>query len=514
MKATKVVVKKMNIEKEQGELLVSFVYRNGNNGVSTEKFFNRFIETIEKYEEFSGKTGQSILMYAPFPDVGVELQFKRLLLVGLGEIKASAEEHELYELLRAAGGSIAQQCRKSKIERLSLQLPNNSTVNNVTAAQYLTEGLLLGSYQFLKYKKEQEEEEKYAGLKKIEILVHSNISKTREGVARGVHASTAACAARDMANEPGNGWTPSHFAQYAKKLAKKHDLACTVLNKSEMVKLGFGGLLAVNQGSTEKPKCVILDYVPEESTDTILLVGKGLTFDSGGISIKPAQGMMDMKYDMCGGAAVLAAMDAIASERPGVRVVAIIPSTDNMNGGGALKPGDVITHYGGVTSEIENTDAEGRLILADAIAYGIEQFKPSCVIDLATLTGAIVIALGHHYSGLMSNNNKLAEKLIEAGQIAAEPLWRMPLGKMYVKQIKSQVADIKNTGGRPGGAITAAEYLHRFVGDTPWAHLDIAGTAWDFTEKPYIPKGPSGFGTRTLVELVRSWESGVLSEKK
>jgi leucyl aminopeptidase len=314
-----------------------------------------------------------------------------------------------------------------------------------------------------------------------------------------------------MANEPGNCWTPRHFAQYAEKAAKELKLKCTVLEKSHMTQLGMGGILAVNKGSEEAPKVVILEYNPGKNADTILLVGKGLTFDSGGISLKPAQGMMDMKYDMCGGAAVLSAMEAIAREKAGVRVVAIIPSTDNMAGGGAIKPGDVITHYGGITSEIENTDAEGRLILADALAYGIEKYQPACVIDLATLTGAVIIALGHHYSGLMSNNDRLADRIIEAGKLCGEPLWRLPLGEMYVKQLKSQVADIKNTGGRPAGSITAAEYLHKFVGEVPWAHLDIAGTAWDFTEKSYIPKGPSGVGVRTLIELLRRWENGILA---
>jgi len=217
--------------------------------------------------------------------------------------------------------------------------------------------------------------------------------------------------------------------------------------------------------------------------------------------------MMDMKYDMCGGAAVLASMDAIAKEKPNVGVVAIIPSTDNMSGSDALKPGDIITHYGGITSEVENTDAEGRLILADSLAYGIEQYNPSCVIDLATLTGAVIIALGHHHTGVLSNNDSLVKQLIDAGTKCGEPLWRLPLGREYSKQIESRVADIKNTGGKSAGTITAAAYLQKFVGEVPWAHLDIAGTAWNFTEKTYIPKGPSGTGVRTLVEFVKCWKN-------
>jgi len=281
----------------------------------------------------------------------------------------------------------------------------------------------------------------------------------------------------------------------------------TILEKEDMQRLGMGGIIAVSKGSTEPPKMVILEYRPAQAAETILLVGKGLTFDSGGVSLKPAAGMQDMKYDMCGGAAVLTAMQVIGEERPDVGVVALVPATENMSGGAAVKPGDIIVHYGGVTSEIVNTDAEGRLILADALAYGIEKFHPCCVIDLATLTGAVIIALGHHYTGILGNNDELAERIREAGRCSGEPMWRLPLGPEYSKQIESEVADIKNTGGKPAGTITAAAYLQKFVGEVPWVHLDIAGTAWEFTEKSYIPKGPSGIGTRSLIQLIRNWSA-------
>ena len=427
-------------------------------------------------------------------------------MLGLGDIGELSDRYEMFELLRTVGGIVANQCRKNKIENVGLCIPKIEGLDAAVVGENVIEGILLGAYQFLKYKKK--DDDTYPGLKKIEVFSSVDRTEIRKGVARGSNSALSACVARDMANEPGNCWTPTHFAQYAKKVAKELGLKCTILEKSHMTKLGMGGIIAVNKGSEEPPKFVILEYNPEQSSETVLLVGKGLTFDSGGISLKPGQGMMDMKYDMCGGAAVLSAIEAIAREKPRVRVVALIPSTDNMIGGGALKPGDIITHYGGITSEIENTDAEGRLILADALAYGIEKYQPSCVIDLATLTGAVIIALGHHYSGLMSNNDLLAERLVKAGKTCGEPLWRLPLGAMYAKQIKSKVADIKNTGGRPAGSITAAEYLHKFVGEVPWAHLDIAGTAWDFTEKTYIPKGPSGIGVRTLIELLRGWENG------
>ena len=277
--------------------------------------------------------------------------------------------------------------------------------------------------------------------------------------------------------------------------------------KGDMKRHGMGGILGVNQGSSLPPKMAIVEYVPpQKKHQTMLLVGKGLTFDSGGVSIKPAAGMEDMKYDMCGGAAVLSCMQAVGEIRPSKRVICIVPATENMVSGSAIKPGDIIHHYNGLSSEVVNTDAEGRLILADALAYGVKKYKPDCVIDLATLTGAVIIGLGHHHTGLLSNNDKLAKRLIEAGKESGEPVWRLPLNEDYSEQLKSEVADVKNIGGRPGGTITAAAYLEKFVDKTPWAHLDIAGTAWNFTKKSYIPKGPSGVGVRVLIELIRGWK--------
>ncbi|MGB3212617.1 MAG: leucyl aminopeptidase [Desulforhopalus sp.] len=508
MKTTKIVVSKKKVEEFAGELLVTFVALEPEGEMKGDLLFDTMLQSIQGFKEFTGQKEKYILLYRGFGQFDESLQCKRLMVLGLGETGASSDSNEIFELLRTAGGTIAGLCKANKIETAGINLPKIEGFDDADIAQCLTEGLLLGVYQFLKYKKK--EEDAYPGLKKIELFSKSNKSSVRRAVKEGHNSALSVYSARDMANEPGNCWTPKHFAQHAEKMAKELHLKCTILEKSHMKRLGMGGMVAVNKGSAEPPKFLILEYNPKKKTDTILLVGKGLTFDSGGVSLKPAQGMMDMKYDMCGGAAVLAAMETVAKEKPGVRVVAIVPSTDNMAGGGAVKPGDIITHYGGITSEIENTDAEGRLILADALAYGIEKFQPDCVIDLATLTGAVIIALGHHYTGLMSNNDTLAEKIIEAGQICGEPLWRLPLGEVYKKQIKSTVADIKNTGGRPAGSITAAEYLHQFVGEVPWAHLDIAGTAWDFTEKTYIPKGPSGVGVRTLIELLRRWEDGTI----
>jgi leucyl aminopeptidase len=511
MKSSKIVVSKKKINTYSGSLLVAFMAQNEEGTLVAGEMFQPLLDSLAQYPEFTGKKEEFILLYPPLGGLAELLACRRLLLIGLGKIHSVADAGEINESLRIAGGIVAGQCKAHKIDEVGIALPDVAGLNDEMVGEYLTEGILLGDYQFMRYKSKKKDDDSYAGIKKIELLADKNSAAVRKSVVKAGNSASAVCTARDMANEPGNGWTPAHFADYAKGLAERFDLKCTVLENSELKKLGMGGIVAVNQGSETPARLVILEYNPREKAETILLVGKGLTFDSGGISLKPAQGMMDMKYDMCGGAAVITVMEAVGRERPDIGVVAIVPATDNMAGGGAVKPGDIITHYGGITAEIENTDAEGRLILADALAYGIEKFQPDCVIDMATLTGAVVVALGHHYAGLLSNNNTLAERVVTAGRLCGEPFWRLPMGEMYYKQIKSQIADIKNTGGKHAGSITAAEYLHQFVGTVPWAHLDIAGTAWEFTEKSYIPKGPSGFGVRTLITLLRHWENGAFA---
>lgn len=501
MNLPKVIVSNKSASDFTGDMIVAFVSLDKKEKFVCNDTIRPILKQFKDTSDFKGKSEEQLLLYAPFMTGEEQLKAQRLFLLGLDKKSGKEKKADLYEELRIAGGNIASTAKKNKLSEIGICLPEIKGIDESVIARYLTEGIGLGAYTFTSYKKIDKDE--YTGLKKISIIDGVNQSVVRKQVQLGLNSVSAALAARNMANEPGNRWTPSHFAAFAEDLADKYSLKCRVIEKKEMADLGMGGILAVNQGSHEDPKFIILDYSPVKPEKTIMLVGKGLTFDSGGISIKPAQGMMDMKYDMCGGAAALSAMEAVAKEKPSVRVICLIPSTDNMSGGGAIKPGDVITHYSGVTSEIENTDAEGRLILADALAFGIEKYNPDYVVDLATLTGAVIIALGHHYTGLMSNNQTLAKALINAGSISGEPVWQLPLDKAFAKQIKSEVADIKNTGGRPGGSITAAEYLHTFVGDTPWAHLDIAGTAWDFTSKSYIPKGPSGTGVRTLIEYIR-----------
>jgi leucyl aminopeptidase len=458
-----------------------------------------------KLGDFKGDEKDALVVYQerhPHVNVG-----KRIAFIGTGIVAKKVAKEELREKMRSVGGTIAKLCRKIKAAKINLILPKLMMAQESDAVAGLTEGIILGDYVFEKYKTEKTKNEKFYGIKEVKLLVQNNLPLLRWSVSLAANAAFSACDARNMANEPGGIWIPESFASYARTLSKQYQLTCTVFEHKDLVKMGMGGILAVNRGSSTEPKLVVLAYQYSKTAGTILLVGKGLTFDSGGISIKPAAGMEDMKYDMCGGAAVLAAMRAVGVEKPECNVVAIVPATDNMSGSSALKPGDIIFHYNKMSSEVVNTDAEGRLILADALAYGIKEYEPDCVIDLATLTGAVIIGLGHHYSGVLSNNDTLVRKLLDAGTISGEPLWRLPLGPQYAKQIESKVADMKNAGGKAGGTITAAEYLHKFVGKTPWAHLDIAGTAWGFTEKSYINDGgPSGIGVRTLVEFIRNWK--------
>ncbi|UCD55961.1 MAG: leucyl aminopeptidase, partial [Candidatus Hydrogenedentota bacterium] len=299
--------------------------------------------------------------------------------------------------------------------------------------------------------------------------------------------------------------TPTALANRAKALSRKHGFRCTVLTPDRIKQLRMGAFLAVAQGSHQPPRLIVVEHKGGGTSKPLVLVGKAITFDSGGISLKPWEGMEEMKDDMSGGAAVLGAVCGAAMLKLPINLVGIIPSTENLPGGGAYKPGDVLRSMSGITIEVVSTDAEGRLILADALAYAA-RYKPATIIDLATLTGACVIALGHVNSGLMGNDEKLIGKMEAASRLTSEKVWRLPLDEDYAKQIKSDIADVKNVGGRPAGTITAAMFLKKFVKDIPWAHLDIAGTAWSKEARPYCPKGATGVGVRLLTQLARDWK--------
>ncbi len=505
MKPIQVTVSKGDETKFQGDVAVVFVYQNKNKKIILPEIGKTYLKTVAKLGDFEGKSGQAHLVYAQEHRELKKYGVSRICFVGGGDKDGKESTVQLAEKYRDLGGKVAQKAKGVKAESIAVFADTIDETEKELAVQTLAEGIIMGSYRFDKYKKPDAEKVEKE-LQKLKFYGQDHFAQIKNGVTKGENSAVSVMDARDMANEPGNLWTPEQFAQYAVDVAAETGIECTVFDKKKLQSMKMGGILAVNAGSQDPPKMIVLDYKPAKYTQTIMFVGKGLTFDSGGVSLKPAAGMQDMKYDMCGGAAVLASMRAIAKEKPAVRVVGIVPSTDNMMSGTATKPGDIITHYNGLTSEVINTDAEGRLILADALAYGNKHYEPDCIIDLATLTGAVIVALGHHNTGLFSNNDKLAEMLYQSGETCGEPMWRLPLSKDYAKQLESDVADVKNVGGREGGSITAACYLEKFIEDTPWAHLDIAGTAWDFTKKSYIPKGPSGNSVRTLIEFVRNWK--------
>jgi len=423
-----------------------------------------------------------------------------VLVVGLGP-KAEADA----DRIRRAAGKVAG--RVARYERVAATLPQAASGPWQEAVQAFVEGLTLGAYRFDRYKgKDTDGDRQKPRWRAVTVLGSSrwDARAARAAMRRGEILAEASAWARDLVNTPAIDATPDFLGKEARKMAREVGLTCKVWSKAELERGGFGGILGVGRGSENDPRFIELRYKgAAASGKPVALTGKGVTFDSGGLSIKDAKGMEWMKADMAGGASVLGAMRAIAQLKPKVNVVAAIPSAENLPGGSAIRPGDVLRHRGGRTSEVLNTDAEGRLILADALAYLAEQ-KPRVIVDAATLTGACMVALGEDMWGVMGNDNRVIRDLLAAGEQAGEPGWELPLWKPYRKQIESQVADVKNIGNRYGGAITAALFLKEFVGDVPWAHMDIAGTA--FSEKPgdYWPRGATGNPVRTLVRFVES----------
>jgi leucyl aminopeptidase len=359
---------------------------------------------------------------------------------------------------------------------------------------------LLGAYKFNRHMTKKDEEQDVDKLTLLESD-ESRLKAARQGMERGRIIAEATNLARDMVNEPANFMTPSHMAEVARDIANKYGLEIEVWEREQMEKNKMGALLGVAQGTKEKPKFIMLSYKGNPSKKgAVGFVGKGLTFDSGGISLKTQEWMSDMKGDMAGGADVIAAIGAAAALKLKINLTAIVPATENLPGGRALKPGDVLKASNGKTIEVLNTDAEGRLILSDALSYAVKNHL-SPLIDLATLTGACHVALGDIYAGVFSNNQALADKVVSAGSEAGEMLWQLPLPEEYKELNKSDLADVKNSGGRYGGAITAALFLQEFVSDTPWVHIDIAGPFMSEKNKGVLVKGATGFGVRTLVHL-------------
>ncbi|MCS6842655.1 MAG: leucyl aminopeptidase [Roseiflexus sp.] len=446
--------------------------------------------------DWSGKAKQTLLIYPRDA-----LPARRVLLIGLGR-RSSPDLDQVREVAAIA----AQRARELKVERCAFALPGVPDHPAEAVAAAIAEGSLLGSYRFLEYKTDLKPEDRHE-VDELTLLTPGDAEEeAARGVARGDAVARGVNLARDLANLPPNDLTPARLAERAQELATAFGLPITVLGPTEMREQGFGGILAVGRGSANEPRFIVIDYGAQYADAlTVCLVGKGMTFDSGGISIKPAENMDAMKMDMSGAAAVLGALHAIAELQLPLRVVALIGAAENMPDGSAYRPGDILKTLSGKTIEVLNTDAEGRIVLADALTYA-QRYHPSAIIDLATLTGAISVALGPHAIGLFANDDALAQRLLRAGEAAGERAWQLPLWQPYREMVKSDIADVRNSAGRQAGAITAAAFLQSFVGDYPWAHLDIAGTAWtDSKSKAYQPKGATGVGVRLLVQALRDW---------
>ncbi len=490
-----------DVTKFRGDAMVVNLYEGvkapGGATAAVDAALGGAIRKLVQMGEVTGKWGEQTLVHAL-----EKLPVDRILVMGLGK-----REDFTLDRARIVSAEALKHLRKIGARRVGTIVHGAGArmgtrgFNAAQAAQALSEGALLGLYRFTRYKRNNEE-----GKREIETLtiVERDRQKLRamtEAVRRGRLLAEATNAARDLVNEPGNTLTPTELGRRAKEAARRSGIRCRVRGLRALQRLGARALLGVARGSQEPPRLIVLEYRGGRRDGPHLgLIGKGITFDSGGISIKPAENMEAMKGDMAGAAAVIAATSAIACLNLPIHVTAVVPATENLPSGSALKPGDILRAMSGKTIEVINTDAEGRLVLADALHYARTR-KASHLVDVATLTGACVVALGTLNSGAFTNNQGLLDKVLAAGRGAGEKIWPLPMDPEYDELIKSDVAEIKNTGGRKGGAITGAKFLQHFVGDTPWVHLDIAGTFETDKEKGYQPKGATGVMVRTLVNL-------------
>ncbi len=451
------------------------------------------ISVLLKKGVIKGKSGEVNII-----DTLGRLPYPQLVIAGAGKQKEMDAEG-----WRRVAGETARALRRRNIESISLIFPDAASkeVSPEDFGQAMAEGAVMGLYTFRKYLTAKADSRE---IKAVTILAPTRpeVIRLNRGIKKGLILAQAANMARDMVNEPSNAMTPATMAETAAGIAGRYGLELKVLEKEEMHKLGMGAALGVSQGSANPPKFIILSYQGRRSTGVDLaLVGKGVTFDTGGISIKPADKMEEMKADMAGGASVLAAISGIAQLAPEINVMAVVAAVENMPGGRAYKPGDVVKAMNGKTIEVISTDAEGRLTLADALSYVDSVIKAEHVIDIATLTGACVIALGHVCSASYSNNQPFMGQVVKAAADAGEKTWQMPMFEEYREQYKSDIADMKNVGGRPAGSITAAMFLSEFSGDRPWVHLDIAGVDGAEKDQRYQVKGATGIPTRTLINL-------------
>lgn len=451
------------------------------------------VKSVIESDEFKGKEAETVYLHLLNND---QIKSQRLLLVGVGD----REDYKRTQVSQMAGTAV-RVLRGKSVKSLAVVPRLEGEADDIASA--VVEGSVMAVFEPDKYRTSEKEDRKIDRL--AVVIDGGDEAHLKKGIERGRIIGEAVNFTRDMANEPGAYLTPTIMADRAREVANEFNLSIDVLDEERMQQEGMGSLLSVARGSDEPAKLIILKYTPSNAVDPngglLAFVGKGITFDSGGISLKPGENMELMKYDMTGGATVIGAMRAIAQLKPPIPVLGVVPASENLPSGKATKPGDVVRAMTGKTIEIINTDAEGRLVLADAIAYA-KKLGATRIVDMATLTGAVSIALGDVNAAVLGTDQELIDEIIAAGVEAGEKFWQLPLDKEYSKQIKSDIADIKNVGGRKAGTITAAAFLKEFADGVSWAHLDIAGTAWGDDAKPYRSKGPTGIAVRTLIRIV------------
>jgi len=474
-------------------MLCGFVLEDSDNVFGLENIDSKIIPSItQSIKDMRGIFGKIVVIPT------IDKTAPRILLAGLGK-----KENITNDTIRFVSGKIAQKARELKLKEFSIIVPPSSLIEPISSVSQIVEGCKMSLYKFEKYKSKKENNTTDLTIRISKSERISKIIKIADIVSDG------AIYAKSIANLPPNECTPTTLANFARNISKKNNIKCNIISKNELKKKGFGGITAVGQGSKNEPKLIILEYYRgSRKAKPIVLVGKAVTFDTGGISLKPGEKMDEMKFDKCGGCTVIGIMKAVSELKLPINLVGIIPSVENMPSGESYRPGDIIKLYSGKTAEILNTDAEGRLILADALSYGEKQYSPKAIIDFATLTGACIIALGTNIAGMVSNNAILTQKIIESSKRTTEEIWELPLNDDYMDMVKSDVADMKNIGiGRAAGTITAAAFLKNAIENTPWIHIDIAGVAWTQVatkDKPYNPKGATGFGVRLILDYLQN----------
>ena len=463
------------------------------------------ISDVVAQGDFRGSAGESQIVYP-----GAGCKAKRVLILGLG-----AEEKCSAETLRELAGRCVQRAAAKKARKLALVAPVTRKVPSDALCQAIAEGAVLGGYRFDRYQETKKNGRPNASLALLFEKL-ANATKARRAAARGVILAESQNIARDLSNEPANAMPPVGMARVAVRVGREAGLRTRVMEVPELRRRKMGGILAVGQGSANPPRLIVMDHNPpmkgsaaqRRKRPTICLIGKGITFDSGGISIKPSANMHEMKHDMSGAAAVVGAMRAVGLLKLPHRIVGIIAAAENMPGANAYRPSDIVRSHSGKTIEVLNTDAEGRIVLADALSYAVETYDPIAMIDLATLTGACVIALGRWATGLMGTDDDLIEEIRQAGERSGECAWPLPIFDGHKKAMRSSIADLQNVAGREAGTSTAGAFLSNFVGETPWVHLDIAGTGWTSKTGPTQPRGATGVGVRMLLEYLGKVSAG------